>query len=108
MRAERLAESQVVAGRIGWIGKTSPARPGTCPASLRQGHSAQHFALTVAAWICCMAPPTGFMPGPVADAYSVRIDAAQPIGERGGLTGHWSIRLGLGRRSAIGTYSRSR
>ena len=35
---------------------------------LDKGILPQHLALTVAAWICCVAPPTGFAPGPVADA----------------------------------------
>jgi fructuronate reductase len=35
---------------------------------LDKGILPQHLGLTVAAWICCVAPPTGFAPGPVADA----------------------------------------
>ena len=35
---------------------------------LDKGTLPQHLALTVAAWICCVVPPAGFTPGPVADA----------------------------------------
>jgi len=35
---------------------------------LDKGTLPPHLALTVAAWICCVVPPTGFTPGPVADA----------------------------------------
>ncbi|GAA1646268.1 mannitol dehydrogenase family protein [Georgenia ruanii] len=35
---------------------------------LHQGEVPQQMALTVAAWICCVVPPAGFVPGPVADA----------------------------------------
>ncbi|MEU6259411.1 mannitol dehydrogenase family protein [Streptomyces sp. NPDC047043] len=35
---------------------------------LRGGRMPHHLALTVAAYLCCMAPPTGFDPGPHAAA----------------------------------------
>ena len=35
---------------------------------LRRGRMPHHLALTVAAYLCCLAPPAGFDPGPHADA----------------------------------------
>src|SRR5690606_38511130 len=35
---------------------------------LDAGRMPEQLALTVAAWICCVCPPAGFAPGPVADA----------------------------------------
>ncbi|MGV1009536.1 MAG: mannitol dehydrogenase family protein [Dermatophilaceae bacterium] len=35
---------------------------------LRLGQMPEQLALTVAGWVCCVAPPGGFRPGPLADA----------------------------------------
>lgn len=35
-------------------------------AHLAAGHMPHHLALTVAAYLCCVAPPSGFDPGPIA------------------------------------------
>lgn len=35
---------------------------------LARGVAPQQLALTVAAWICCVCPPRGFQPGPIAEA----------------------------------------
>lgn len=42
--------------------------PGPAVAALDRGQVPQQLALTVAAWICCVCPPAGFDPGPVAAA----------------------------------------
>jgi fructuronate reductase len=42
--------------------------PGPAVAALGRGQVPQQLVLTVAAWICCVAPPAGFDPGPVASA----------------------------------------
>jgi fructuronate reductase len=42
--------------------------PGPAVRMLRLGQMPEQLALTVAGWICCVAPPAGFRPGPVADA----------------------------------------
>lgn len=34
---------------------------------LKRGEVPAQLALTVAAWICCVCPPVGFQPGPIAD-----------------------------------------
>ncbi|MEA5453812.1 mannitol dehydrogenase family protein [Sinomonas sp. JGH33] len=36
--------------------------------ALAEGRVPHLLALTIAAWICCVAPPAGFAPGPFADA----------------------------------------
>ncbi|WP_040157565.1 mannitol dehydrogenase family protein [Nigerium massiliense] len=56
--------------RVGSDGSTKLVQRVPEPALrlLRAGQVPQQLALTVAGWICCVVPPTGFEPGPVADA----------------------------------------
>jgi fructuronate reductase len=42
--------------------------PGPALRLLGRGQVPQQLALTVAAWICCVVPPAGFTPGPIAEA----------------------------------------
>lgn len=64
--------------RVGSDGSTKLVQRVPLPAInlLEQGRMPQQLALTVAAWICCVCPPPGFEPGPVARAMvEPKIDA---------------------------------
>jgi fructuronate reductase len=56
--------------RVGSDGSTKLQQriPGPALHLLAGGRMPHQLALTVAAWICCVVPPRGFTPGPVADA----------------------------------------
>lgn len=59
--------------RIARVGSDGSAKllqriPGPALRMLERGEMPHEMALTAAAWICCVAPPTGFDPGPVAAA----------------------------------------
>lgn len=56
--------------RVGSDGSTKLVQRVPIPAIelLEKGRMPEQLALTVAAWICCVCPPTGFDPGPVAAA----------------------------------------
>ena len=56
--------------RVGSDGSTKLLQrvPGPALRMLQLGQMPEQLALTVAGWICCVAPPRGFRPGPLADA----------------------------------------
>ena len=56
--------------RVGSDGSTKLVQRVPIPAvrMLDLGQMPHQLALTVAAWICCVCPPAGFEPGPIADA----------------------------------------
>lgn len=56
--------------RVGSDGSTKLLQRVPLPAirMLEAGEMPEQLALTVAAWICCVCPPSGFEPGPVAAA----------------------------------------
>lgn len=64
--------------RVGSDGSTKLVQRVPEPAVLMldRGEVPQQLALTVAGWICCVVPPAGFQPGPIADAM------AEPAKER--------------------------
>ncbi|MFE1644198.1 mannitol dehydrogenase family protein [Microbacterium sp. P01] len=55
--------------RVGSDGSTKLLQRIPAPAehALRSGRVPHQLALTTAAWICAIAPPAGFTPGPIAD-----------------------------------------
>ncbi len=56
--------------RVGSDGSTKLLQrvPGPALRMLQLRQMPEQLALTVAGWICCVAPPGGFRPGPLADA----------------------------------------
>ena len=56
--------------RVGSDGSTKLLQRVPEPAvrMLQLGEMPEQLALTVAGWVCCVAPPRGFQPGPLADA----------------------------------------
>jgi fructuronate reductase len=64
--------------------------PGAALAALARGQVPHQLALTVAGWICCVCPPAGFDPGPVAAAMldPARERLARATAAAAGVRGH--------------------
>jgi len=78
--------------RVGSDGSTKLLQrvPGPAVRMLQAGEVPQQLALTVAAWICCVAPPQGFQPGPIANAMAdpARERLAQTTADATSVRGH--------------------